>query len=66
MLMLPLLVSLGATAFLVLAGFVLNALARFESQQFKLMWLVGSCAAGLLFYRVVVRHKQRKEHDGRL
>jgi positive regulator of sigma E activity len=65
MLMLPLLVSLIVTAFLILAGFVLNALARFESQQFKLLWLAGSCAAGFLFYHIFHRKKQKKEHDRR-
>ncbi len=60
LLMLPLLASLSVTVFLILAGFVLNALARFESQQFKLLWLAGSCAVGFLFYRVVQRHKQKK------
>ena len=63
MLMLPLLVSLAVTALLIVAGFLLNALARFESQQFKLLWLAASCAAGLLFYRLFQRHKQRKERD---
>ena len=63
MLMLPLLVSLSVTALLTVAGFVLNALARFESQQFKLLWLAGSCAAGLLIYRLFQRHKQSKERD---
>jgi hypothetical protein len=66
MLMLPLLVSLGVTAVLILAGFLLNALARFESQQFKLLWLAGSCAAGLIFYRVIQRHKQNREQNRRL
>lgn len=66
MLMLPLIVSLGVTAILILTGFVLNALARFESQQFKLLWLAGSCAAGLIFYRVIQRHKQNREQNRRL
>jgi hypothetical protein len=63
MLMLPLLVSLGVTACLILAGFVLNALARFESQQFKLLWLAGSCAAGFFFYRLIRKRKHKTLHE---
>ena len=63
MLMLPLLVSLAVTAFLIVAGFVLNALARFETQQFKLLWLAGSCGVGLLIYRRFQKRRQRQERD---
>ncbi|MGB2905694.1 MAG: hypothetical protein WBB73_01250 [Candidatus Aminicenantaceae bacterium] len=59
LLMLPLLVSLCVTAFLILSGFVLNALARFESQQFKLLWMGGSLVVGILIYRVSQRIKQK-------
>jgi hypothetical protein len=61
--MLPILVSLGATAFLILTGFVLNALAHFESQQFKLLWVGGSLAIGALVYRVFQRLKQKHQRD---
>ncbi len=58
--MVPVLVSLGVTAFLIFTGFVLNALAHFESQQFKLLWLGGSLVVGALVYRVFQRLKQQK------
>ena len=63
LLMLPLLVSLGATSLLIFSGFVLNALAHFESQQFKLLWLGGSLAVGALVYHVFRRLRQKKQHN---
>jgi hypothetical protein len=58
--MIPLLLSLCVTLFLVLTGFVFNALARFESQQFKLLWLGGSCGVGYLVFRLIHRHWKKK------
>jgi hypothetical protein len=59
--MIPLLAALSVTAALILAGFVLNTLAHFESQQFKFSWIAGSCGAGFLFYRAFRRWKAKSK-----
>ena len=51
------------SAFLILLGFTLNALARFESQQFKLLWLGGSIAVGVFVYRIFQRYKRDRQRD---
>lgn len=58
----PLLTSLLVTALLILAGFVWNVLAHFESLSFRLLWLAGSCLAGIVCYRLIrlIRHKRNK------
>ncbi len=58
--MLPLILSVCVTLFLILAGFLFNTLARFESQQFKLLWLAGSCGAGYLVFRLIHRLRLKK------
>jgi len=55
MFMIPLLVSLLVTAGLILAGFLLHVLVHFRSLHLRLLWLVGSLAAGILCYRLFRR-----------
>lgn len=57
----PLLSSLLVTAALILAGFVWNMLARFESLSFRLMWLAGSCLAGIVCYRLIRLVRDKRE-----
>jgi hypothetical protein len=55
----PLLTAFVVTAALILAGFVWNVLARFQSLSFRLMWLAGSCLAGIMCYRLIRTFREK-------
>ncbi len=57
----PLLLSIGVAAFLITAGFAINLMVHFESNQVKIIWIGSSLLVGFALYLLLSRiRKQRK------
>jgi len=56
----PLLISLAVTSVLILFGFIIHVFSHFEANQVKVIWILGSVAAGSLVYLITVKMKKRK------
>jgi len=65
LLLMPVTVSLGITAFLVLSGFILNLFIHFESNQIKIIWLILSVFGGFLAYKLFKKKRKNKNSQTR-
>jgi len=56
----PLFLSIGVAAFLIIAGVVINIIVHFESNQIKIVWIVSSFLVGLAIYLLLSKIKKIK------
>ena len=56
----PLIISLCVTICLIVTGFVFQLVARFQNNQIKTIWILGSFLVGGLVYLLFVWIKKRK------
>ncbi len=49
----PLFLSIGVVAFLITAGFAINLLVHFESNQVKIIWIGSSLLVGFALYLIL-------------
>ncbi len=63
LLLVPVLASLAAVALVIAAGFLINTLVFFESQQVKVLWIGGSIAVGLGIFRLITCMRQRSDKN---
>lgn len=56
----PLFLSIGVAAFLIIAGVVINIIVHFESNQIKIVWIVSSFLVGLAIYLLLSKIKKKK------
>ncbi len=57
----PLFLSIGVAAFLITAGFAINLMVHFESNQVKIIWIGSSLLVGFALYFLLSKiRKQRK------
>ena len=56
----PLFLSIGVAAFLIIAGVAINIIVHFESNQIKIAWIVSSLLVGLAIYFLLSRIKKQK------
>ena len=57
----PLFLSTAVAAFLIIAGFVINLIVHFESNQVKIIWVGSSILVGFALYLLL--SKIRKQRD---
>ncbi|MEE8378478.1 MAG: amidase family protein [Candidatus Aminicenantaceae bacterium] len=58
----PLLISLTVTSGLILMGFIIHVFIHFEANQIKVIWILGSVAAGGLVYLITSKIKKRRKN----
>jgi hypothetical protein len=59
----PLFLAIGVAAFLITAGFAINLVVHFESNQVKIIWIGSSLLVGFAIYLLL--SKIRKQREGR-
>ncbi len=57
----PLLISLTVTTGLILMGFIIHVFIHFEANQIKVIWILGSVAAGGIVYTIIVKMKNKEK-----
>lgn len=57
----PLLISLTVTSGLILLGFIIHVFIHFEANQVKVIWILGSVAAGGIVYTIIVKIKNKEK-----
>ncbi len=60
----PLLISLAVTSGLILMGFIIHVFIHFEANQIKVIWILGSAAAGGLVYLITSKIKKKEKKHG--
>jgi uncharacterized membrane protein YvbJ len=61
LLLVPLFLSIGAAAFLIAAGFAINLVVHFESNQVKIIWIGSSFLVGFVLYFLLAKIKKQRE-----
>lgn len=56
----PLFLSIGVAAFLIIAGVAINIMVHFESNQIKIIWIASSLLVGLAIYFLLSKLKKQK------
>lgn len=57
----PILISLIVTSGLILLGFIIHVFIHFEANQVKVIWILGSVAAGGIVYTIIVKIKNKEK-----
>ncbi len=60
----PILISLTVTSVLILLGFIIHVFLHFEANQVKVIWILGSVAAGGLVYIIFMKIKKKEKKHG--
>jgi len=55
----PLLISFAVTSVLIILGFIIHVFSHFEANQVKVIWILGSTAAGGLVYMIISKMKKK-------
>ena len=55
----PLIISFSVTSLLILLGFIIHVFSHFEANQVKVIWILGSVAAGGLVYMITMKIKKK-------
>ena len=55
----PILISITVTSVLILLGFIIHVFLHFEANQVKVIWILGSVAAGGFVYMIFMKIKKR-------
>jgi hypothetical protein len=56
----PLFLAIGVAAFLITAGFVVNLVVHFESNQVKIIWIGSSLLVGFAIYLSLSKIRKQK------
>ncbi len=57
----PFFLSIGVTAFLITAGFAINLMVHFESNQVKIIWIGSSLLVGFALYLLLSKIRKQRE-----
>jgi hypothetical protein len=57
----PLFLSIGVAAFLITAGFAINLMVHFESNQVKIIWIGSSLLVGFALYFLLSKIRKQKK-----
>ncbi|NIO48056.1 MAG: hypothetical protein GTN73_01255 [Candidatus Aminicenantes bacterium] len=57
----PLFLAIGVAALLIAAGFAVNLVVHFESNQVKIIWIGSSLLAGIAIYLLLSKIKKQRE-----
>jgi hypothetical protein len=57
----PLFLSIGVVAFLITAGFAINLVVHFESNQVRIIWIGSSLLVGFAIYLLLSKIRKQKE-----
>lgn len=60
-LLMPLLIAFLSALSLIFAGFIINLLVNFESNQVKILWIIISFLVGLVIYVLLSKTKKQRE-----
>ncbi len=60
----PLLISLAVTTGLIFMGFIIHVFIHFEANQIKVIWILGSAAAGGIVYLITSKIKKKEKKHG--
>jgi hypothetical protein len=61
LLLVPLFLSIGVAAFLIAAGFAINLVVHFESNQVKIIWIGSSLLVGFVLYLLLSKIRKQRE-----
>ncbi|NIM59741.1 MAG: hypothetical protein GTO16_12500 [Candidatus Aminicenantes bacterium] len=56
----PLTLAIGVAAFLITAGFIVNLVVHFESNQVKIIWIGSSLLVGFAIYLLFSKIRKQK------
>jgi len=57
----PLFLAIGVAAFLITAGFAINLVVHFESNQVKIIWIGSSLLVGFAIYLLLSKIRKQRE-----
>ena len=57
----PLFLSIGVAAFLIIAGVAINLMVHFESNQVKIIWIGSSLLVGFVLYLLLSKLRKQRE-----
>lgn len=60
----PIATAAVTVVFLIAAGFFMNMLFHFESNQIKIIWTAGSVLLGFILFHLINRYKGHRDKGG--